>query len=365
MFKNDQRNPDFQNNTHIVTPLGTPLGTPIITQSVNQSVNQSANQNISPGISPNFISSLVRPGISPIISRTSNNISDSQIADSTDVWSEKEVKYLQRLKEYCDKVSYEMEKLYTKFTIQERIITIPSLILTAANSLASFGIDQFKDIKEYIPLSVGISSCVIGILNGVNGYMEISVNRNVCKNGCKELRKLAKEIELELSLDVANRNISGLNFARTCFSKMQAIHGTLPIAKILNYQGAEKTIPKLNLDENTDFLVRKSINNTVVNNNPSNSILEYQNSRTNPSLVNHSLINNSLVPVSTPAATPASTPNGSPRNRNSGFHTVTFSPSDLRLNIQSNEAREGIELIENNIQNKDSREFRQNTNYYW
>lgn len=199
---------------------------------LQQSVNQSVNPNLSNSV--------------PVIT------------DSTDVWSEKEVKYLTRLKEYADKVSISMEKSYKKFTIQERVITIPTLVLTSINSLASFGIDQFRDIKEYIPLAVGVTSSIVGILNAINSYLEISVNRNICKNATRELKRLSKEIELELSLDISNRNISGLNFSRSCFSKMQAIYSTLPITKFLSSDGIEKTIPQLDLHENTNYLVRKT-----------------------------------------------------------------------------------------------------------
>lgn len=153
--------------------------------------------------------------------------------DSTDVWTENEIKYLGRLKNYCDIISKFLAVLYRKYTIQERVISVPCLILTAANSLASFGIDQFRNIKEYIPLAVGISSGVVSVLTALNSYLEISVNRETCKNGTREINRLSREIVLELSLDIKSRTVSGKTFCRNCFTRLQTIYNTLPIVSIL------------------------------------------------------------------------------------------------------------------------------------
>jgi hypothetical protein len=172
--------------------------------------------------------------------------------DSTDKWTEHEIRYLIRLKNYSDIISKILSKFYRKYTLQERIIAIPSLILTAINSLASFGIDQFQDIKTYIPLAVGISSGFVSILTALNSYLEITANKETCKNGTREINRLSREIVLELSLDIKGRSISGLNFCRNCFTRLQTIYNTLPIVYILykNDYANFSEIPSMDINYN-------------------------------------------------------------------------------------------------------------------
>lgn len=226
-----------------------------------------------------------------VIQNTTNSSTSihSVAIDSTNNWTQREVLYLKKLKEYCTKVSNIMESFYIKYTRQERLLTIPSLILTSANSLLSFGIDQFNGaMKDIIPITVGASSFVITILTAINSYMEISSNRNVCKNAVKELRKIVRDIELELSLDVESRNLSGMNFCRYCLSKVQTIHGTIPIFNILRkYPDIPDVIQECdNITNNTINIINNDFKGNFVNegNNEINNGINNTDNISNPYL---------------------------------------------------------------------------------
>ena len=166
------------------------------------------------------------------------------MTDSTQEWSIREVLYLNKLRHYCLEISTVMEKYYKRLSFHDKIIVIPSIILTSVSSLASFGSNQFGDsAKAIIPIAVGISSLVVTVLTSLNSYLEISINRNICKNAVREMRKLAKEIELELSVDIKDREYSGITFCRNCFSRIQTIYNTIPIIKLLKTEDVVTTIP--------------------------------------------------------------------------------------------------------------------------
>jgi hypothetical protein len=193
--------------------------------------------------------------------------------DSTDNWSENEVRYLVRLKNYCDIISKILSKFYRKYTLQERSIAIPSLLLTSINSLASFGVEQFGDFKAHIPLVVGISSGIVSILTALNSYLEITQNRETCKNGTREINRLSREIVLELSLDIRGRTVSGLSFCRQCFAKLQTIYSTLPIVNILykNDYAKFSEIPPLDINFNISSKMSDNENVSIKISESSNS----------------------------------------------------------------------------------------------
>ena len=145
----------------------------------------------------------------------------------TSTWRPDQEAYLRDLSKVCETLSTRYKQMYDLYRHHQARFRIPSIIVSSALGLLSFGNQNFSD-GHTINIVVGIGTVLIAIANSVETYMKIGENMSGCLLTSANLAKLKESIDLELSLCVEDRTASGIIFVRQVASDYEAILNGAP-----------------------------------------------------------------------------------------------------------------------------------------
>ena len=140
-------------------------------------------------------------------------------------WLPEEEAYLYEVSKTCETLSTKYKYYYEVYKKAQARFKIPSIVISSVTGLTSFlGTSDFPEqMRNWIPIAVGISSLFIAILNSIESYMKIGETMSGCLQASISLQKLKETIDLELSVPPDDRNDSGIIFVRECHSKYEKI----------------------------------------------------------------------------------------------------------------------------------------------
>jgi len=132
-------------------------------------------------------------------------------------WKPEEEAYLRDLSKACIELSTRYKQKYDVFRRYQARFRIPSIVVSSALGLLSFGNQNFED-GHTINIVVGVGTVLIAIANSVETYMKIGENMSGCLLASANLQKLSEGITLELALPVEDRSNNGLIFLRDAYN---------------------------------------------------------------------------------------------------------------------------------------------------
>jgi hypothetical protein len=131
----------------------------------------------------------------------------------TNAWRPEQEAYLRDLSKACVELSVRYKQMYDVYRLYQARFRIPSIIVSSALGLLSFGNQNFED-GHAINIVVGVGTVMIAIANSVETYMQIGQNMSGSLLASANLSKLKEGIDLELALPVEDRSNNGLIFVR-------------------------------------------------------------------------------------------------------------------------------------------------------
>lgn len=147
-------------------------------------------------------------------------------------WKKEEEEYLRILEETSICLSKDYHNVYFTLQATQSRLRIPAIVIGSFTGVASFGTSTFpKKYHPIIAIIVGIVNVCIAILNTVESYFKLGENINLAASASLQLRKLANDINRELSVDESVRETSGINYLRDCYTRYQQILSGAPILR--------------------------------------------------------------------------------------------------------------------------------------
>lgn len=144
-------------------------------------------------------------------------------------WLPAEEAYLRDLSALCATLSVRFKEEYHKYRRLESRFQIPSIIVSSALGLASFGNNQFpQDTAKAINIAMGVVGLGLGVLNSIQSYLRIGPTMAGCLLASVSLARLKESIDLELALPVGDRSASGIMFVRECCAMYEKITDAAP-----------------------------------------------------------------------------------------------------------------------------------------
>ena len=180
------------------------------------------------------------------------------------IWNDKEIDYLKKIYKSCEELNHLYDNYYIKYKSIAMKFRLPAIVIGGVASAISFGTAQFPFVMQgYISIIVGSTSLFIAILNTIEAYLELNKTMAQSLTTSQTFKKLADDVQCELSIPVEDRETAGIFFLRSIYTRYQQ---TLNIA------------PHLEMDE----MVRKAIKDSIqfeidINNDKPNAIIDISN----------------------------------------------------------------------------------------
>lgn len=145
-------------------------------------------------------------------------------------WRPEEVTYLRNLEVSCVELSQEYHSIYFKLKTTQNKFKIPSIIIGSFTGVASFGSSTFPPgYQKWISVSVGLINVAIAILTTLESFFKLGEDMNASRSSSEQLKKLAEDINREMSLEVSTRQTSGIIFLRDAYTRYHQILSTAPV----------------------------------------------------------------------------------------------------------------------------------------
>lgn len=138
----------------------------------------------------------------------------------THAWKPEEESYLRDLSKACETLSTRFKQMYDVYRLHQARFRIPSIIVSSALGLLSFGNQNFED-GHAINIVVGVGTVLIAIANSVETYMQIGQNMSGSLLASSNFQKLKETIDLELALPIEDRGHSGIIFVRDAYNRFE------------------------------------------------------------------------------------------------------------------------------------------------
>ena len=145
-------------------------------------------------------------------------------------WRKEEVEFLRTLEQTCLSLSKDYHKVFFMLKSSQARLRIPCIVIGSFTGVASFGTSTFpQHYQSLVAIIVGLVNIVIAILSTLETFFKISENIELTASASTQLRKLANDIDKELSIDETVRETSGVNYLRECYTRYQQILSSAPI----------------------------------------------------------------------------------------------------------------------------------------
>jgi sulfur relay (sulfurtransferase) DsrC/TusE family protein len=146
------------------------------------------------------------------------------------VWREQEEDYLRKLENSCVQLSREYHDIYFSLKTSQNKFKIPAIIIGSFTGVASFGSSNFpSSYQKWISITVGIINVAIAILNTLETFFKLGEELSASRSSSEQLKKLAEDINRELSLELTTRQTSGVIFLRDSYTRYQQILSNAPV----------------------------------------------------------------------------------------------------------------------------------------
>lgn len=146
------------------------------------------------------------------------------------VWLKQEEEYLELVSKICIQLSKKYHKVYFLRKSVLARLKIPAIIIGSFTGVASFGTTTFpKETQKWVAVVVGVVNIFIATLNTLESFFKVGEEMTSAQTTYEQLRKVAEDIEKELSLPHIVRPTSGIQFLRDIYVRYQQIINSAPV----------------------------------------------------------------------------------------------------------------------------------------
>ena len=154
-------------------------------------------------------------------------------------WSDDIEKVLDNIRINAFNLSEKHRKRFLYLKNIANYFDIPIIIISAANTIISVGVQGFINQKT-ISITNCILSSVCGIIVSIKLYLAIQNQMEIELATSKDFYNLSVEIYKTISLNVENREVDGMNFLNTCFHTYTDL---MQKSNVLNKNIKDKMVP--------------------------------------------------------------------------------------------------------------------------
>lgn len=133
------------------------------------------------------------------------------------VWHEQQEKILKEWSEISSCYRYMHDRAHGKFHTQNLWVALPVIVLSTVTGTANFAHEAFPvEWKDYVPLAIGFLNLTAGLITTIGQFLRVSEKMEGHRAASISYSKLARNIQVELSLPIPERAIDGASFIMEC-----------------------------------------------------------------------------------------------------------------------------------------------------
>ena len=140
------------------------------------------------------------------------------------IWHSQQEKILKKWGDACTSYRWLHYKSYRKYKRYTVYFTLPVIIISTITGVGNFAQQSFSDnYKNYMPLIIGFFNILAGIITTVSTFLRVSEQSENHRVTSLSFGKLARNINLQLSLPLTARSYSGQDFVKSCKSEIDRL----------------------------------------------------------------------------------------------------------------------------------------------
>ena len=130
---------------------------------------------------------------------------------------------------------------YNEYKKQNMYFALPVIIISTITGTANFAQSSFPpSVQPYAPAMIGFFNLTAGLITTIAQFLRVSEQMEGHRASSVEYGKLARNIEVELSLPAHERSASGLEYIKKCRSEIDRLieqSPDIPMSIIKSFQG--------------------------------------------------------------------------------------------------------------------------------
>ncbi len=130
---------------------------------------------------------------------------------------------------------------YNEFKKQNMYFALPVIVISTITGTANFAQSSFPpSVQPYAPALIGFFNLTAGLITTIAQFLRVSEQMEGHRASSVEYGKLARNIEVELSLPAHERSSSGLEYIKKCRTEIDRLieqSPDIPMAIIKSFQG--------------------------------------------------------------------------------------------------------------------------------
>lgn len=134
---------------------------------------------------------------------------------------------------------------YNEFKKQNMYFALPVIVISTITGTANFAQSSFPpSVQPYAPAMIGFFNLTAGLITTIAQFLRVSEQMEGHRASSVEYGKLARNIEVELSLPAHERSSSGLEYIKKCRTEIDRLieqSPDIPMGIIKSFQGTIMT----------------------------------------------------------------------------------------------------------------------------
>ena len=146
-----------------------------------------------------------------------NNTEQPPKKEKEKVWHKQQEDILKDWSEMSASYQWLHSRSYNKFKSQNMWFALPVIIISTITGTANFAQSSLPtEAQSWAPAAIGFLNLTAGLITTVAQFLRVSEQMEGHRASSVEYGKLARNIEVELSLPAAERNSGGLEYIKQC-----------------------------------------------------------------------------------------------------------------------------------------------------
>ena len=146
-----------------------------------------------------------------------NNTEQTPKKEKEKIWHKQQEDILKDWSEMAASYQWLHSRSYNKFKSQNMWFALPVIIISTVTGTANFAQSSLPtEAQSWAPAAIGFLNLTAGLITTVAQFLRVSEQMEGHRASGVEYGKLARNIEVELSLPAAERNTGGLDYIKQC-----------------------------------------------------------------------------------------------------------------------------------------------------
>lgn len=157
------------------------------------------------------------------------------------IWHKQQEDILKDWAEMAASYRWLHSRSYNEFKKQNMYFALPVIVISTITGTANFAQSSLPvGVQSYAPAVIGFFNLTAGLITTIAQFLRVSEQMEGHRASSVEYGKLARNIEVELSLPAHERSASGLEYIKKCRSEIDRLieqSPDIPMAIIKSFQG--------------------------------------------------------------------------------------------------------------------------------